>query len=302
MASEQTGVLAALSDELAAAVETAGQSVVRVDARRRHNPASGIVWSNGLVLTADHVLEREEEIGVGLPDGKEVPGRIAGRDPGTDIALLKVSAGGLTPIQTREQVKIGNLVLAISRAAPSGLAATMGIVGALGGRARTWRGGQLDGFIRSDAALYPGFSGGPLVDPSGRLVGMNTTHFGQGVGLAIPVETLKRVGDQLARGGKVRRAFLGVNSQLVALPAGLRSQLGGQEQGLLIVHVDAGSAAEKGGLLVGDILLTLGDTPVQDTQDLLEALTADTIGKALEVKIVRGGQPRSISVTVGERE
>src|SRR6184192_322105 len=194
------GVLAGLSEELAGAVERASRSIVRVEARQRQ-AATGVVWSaDGFILTADHVLEREEDISVGLPDGRSVAAKIAGRDPGTDLALLRAEASGLTPIERSPAPKVGHLVLAVGRPGERPTA-TLGIVSMLGGAARTRRGGVLEGFIRTDAAMLPGFSGGPLIDARGRLVGLNTSHFGGGAGVALPLETLERISEALAKGG-----------------------------------------------------------------------------------------------------
>src|SRR2546426_8014622 len=156
MAMAGQGLLAQLSDELAAAVETAGRSIVRVNGRRRQ-AASGLVWAaDGLIVTADHVIEREEDLTVGLPDGKEVKATIAGRDPGTDLAVLKAEASGLQPIGQADGVKVGSIVLAVARPGEN-LSATLGVVSAVGGQVRTMRGGQIDGYIRTDAVLYPGY-------------------------------------------------------------------------------------------------------------------------------------------------
>jgi S1-C subfamily serine protease len=298
---EAAGVLAAFSDKLAEAVERAGGSVVRVEARRRQ-PASGVVWGpDGLVLTADHVLEREEDLALGLPDGRTVDAAIVGRDPGTDLALLRAEDKGLTPIEHGPAPKVGHLALIVAR--PGGLATSIGAVSALGGPARTWRGGQLEGFIRTDATFYPGFSGGPLVDTAGRMVGLATSHFGQGVGLAIPLETATRVGSALLSHGRVRRGFLGLGSQPVALPEALRSRLGlEQESGLLVVGVEAGGPAERAGLMIGDVLVSLGGQPIRHTDDLRGQLGPERVGQAVPARVIRGGEPRDLTVTVGERE
>src|SRR5688572_1835732 len=251
---ETNGVLAALSNQLAGAVERAGQSIVRVEARRRQ-PASGVVWSaDGLIVTADHVLEREEDLLVGLPGGETASATIVGRDAGTDLAVLRVSAQGLQPIEQGPAARVGHLTLIVGRPGDS-LGTSIGVVSALAGPARTWRGGQLEGFIRTDATFYPGFSGGPLVDAGGRMIGLATSGFGQGAGLVIPLETVRRVSGALLEYGRVKRGFLGLSSQPVALPDALRERLGlEQESGLLVVGVEAGGPAEQGGLLIGDVV------------------------------------------------
>lgn len=301
-ANDKGGMLAAFSEGLAEAVERAGAAVVRVDARRRQS-ASGVVWAaDGLVLTADHVLERDDDLTVGLPDGRAVDATIVGRDPGTDLALLRAELGGLAPIEQAPGPKVGHLALLVAR--PNvGLATSIGVVSALGGPARTRRGGQLDGFIRTDAIFYPGFSGGPLVDVSGRMLGLATSHFGPGNGLAISLQTVERVASSLLSHGRVRRGFLGVSSQRVALPEALRKRPQvGQESGLLVTGVEPGGPAERGGIMLGDVLVALGDQPIRDTDDLQIALGPDSVGQSVKAGVIRGGEPRELSVTIGERE
>jgi S1-C subfamily serine protease len=298
------GALAAFSEELADAVARAGDSVVRVEARRRQS-ASGAVWgADGLVLTADHVLERDEDLAVGLPDGQSVAAKVVGRDPGTDLALLRVEAAGLPTIEQGPVPRLGHLALIVARPGES-LATSIGVVSAIGGPARTRRGGQLEGFIRTDATYYPGFSGGPLVDTVGRMIGLATSQFGGGgggAGLAISLETVRRVAESLLSHGRVRRGFLGIGSQPVSIPGPLREQLGlSQETGLLVVGVEPGGPAEQGGVLIGDLLVGLGGSPVKDTNDLRDQLGAERVGQPTALRVIRGGEPRELTVTVGER-
>ena len=300
--SDAGGVLAAFSDQLAEAVERAGAAVVRVDARRRY-PASGVVWgAGGLILTADHALERDEDVAVGLPNGQSVEAKIVGRDPGTDLALLRAEAPGVAPIQRGPAPKVGHLALVVARPG-GGLATSIGVVSALGGPVRTWRGGRLGGIIRTDATLYPGFSGGPLVNTAGQMVGLATSHFGSGAGLAIPLETVERVTAALTSHGRIRRGFLGVSSQQVELPEALRGALGpAHESGLLIVGVEPGGPAERGGLLIGDVLVGLGGQPIHTTEDLLAQLGPERVGQEVAARVIRGGEPREVTVTLGERQ
>jgi S1-C subfamily serine protease len=293
------GTLAALSNDLASAVERSAAATVRVNARRRL-PASGIIWSTGVVLTTDHVIEREEEITVGLPDGREVPATLAARDPGTDLAILRADTG-LTAIEQGPLPGVGSLVLAVARPDADGPQATLGVVSAIAGPARTWRGGNLDRFIRSDAILYPGFSGGPLVDAAGRAIGINSSYLARGSGIAIPVEIAARVVEALLSHGRVQRGYLGISSQQVTLPAQSATKAGGQTTGLLIVRIEPGSAAEQGGMMLGDILIGMGDQTVGDVDDLQRLLGATAVGNTSPVRVLRGGEPRDLSVTVGER-
>jgi S1-C subfamily serine protease len=296
---EHESILTRFSNDLAAAVEKAGQSTAKVNARRQHNPASGIVWAPGIVVTADHVLEREEDITVGFADGRDVPATIAGRDPSTDLAILRYQADGVAVAEQGPEPKVGHFVLAVGR--PGSIAATSGVVSAIGGPARTMRGGRLESFIRTDAALYPGFSGGPLVNAAGQVVGLTTTHFGGS--LAIPTSVVGRVVSTLQTQGSIKRGYLGVTSQPIAIPEGMRGKVAGSpEMGLLIVGVEKDGPAEKGGAVIGDILVGFAGKPVRDTDDLQAALGSDTVGKATEAQVLRGGEPKTLTITVGERK
>ncbi len=293
------GALLAYSDELAQLIERVGQSVVRVDARRRQS-GSGVLWAGGLVVTADHVLERDEDVSVGLADGRTVPATVAGRDPGTDLALLRVEGAGGPAIARAAAPRTGQLALVVAR--PGRLAATMGLVSAVGGPIRTWRGGRLEGVIWTDAALYPGFSGAPLVDASGGMLGVVTTQFGRGAGLAIPLATVERIMAALQAHGRIRRGFLGIHSQVVAIPDGLRTRLGlAQDTGLLVVGVERGGPAERGGVLIGDVLIALDQQPIRSTDDLVGVLGPERVGQETPLRVIRGGEIREVRVTIGER-
>jgi S1-C subfamily serine protease len=294
-------VLQSLSNALADTVESAGRGVVRVEARRRL-PASGIVWSaDGVIVTAHHVVERDENINVGLPDGKTVSAKLAGRDPSTDIAVLRAEASGLAAVsQARlEDVKVGHLVLALGRPGEQVLS-TLGIVSALGENWRASAGGQMDRFLQTDVTMYPGFSGGPLVSASGQVIGLNTSGM-RGVNLTVPIPTLRRVVEALLTHGRVKQGYLGVGVQPVRLPANLSQQLG-QETGLLVASVEPDSPADKGGLLLGDTLVALESSPLRHMDDLMGLLSGDRVGRATTCRIVRGGQVQEVKVTVGERE
>jgi len=294
-------VLVRVSDGLAAAVETVSASVVLVSGRRRL-PASGIAWSADVIVTADHVIERDE-IEVVLPDGARLAASIAGRDPGSDVAVLRVAGAKLTPVQRAPagSARVGSLVLAVGRPSGEGPMASLGVVGAIGGPWRTFRGTEVEGYLRTDTTFFPGFSGGPLVDAEGRVVGMNSSRLGRGAGLTLPVAALERITADLLSGGKVRRAYLGVSSQVAKLPAALAALAGGRETGLLIVSVEPGSPADAAGILIGDILVEFGGQPVADTDGLQAQLGPSRIGQATQASVLRGGELKALSVTVGER-
>jgi S1-C subfamily serine protease len=299
-----TSALSDLSDALAAAVEKAGASTVLVNARRRI-PASGIIWSaDGVIVTSDHVIERDDDISVTLADGRELKATIAGRDPGSDIAVLKVEATGLTAAERSpaDSVHVGNIVLAIGRPGTDGVMASFGVAGVLGGPWRTFRGTQVDGYIRTDTTFYPGFSGGPLVDAHGRVAGMNSSRLGRGAGMTVPSASVEKVVADLLKGGRVRRAYLGISSQTARLPESMASKLDGQETCLLVVMVEPGSPAESAGFFIGDILVKLAGSKVEDTDSLQGLLGADRVDQPTPVTVFRGGELKDLTVTIGERK
>jgi len=299
---ENADLLAVLSDGMADAVEKVGASVVRVHGRRRHS-GSGVVYEPGLVLTSSHVVEREEDLSVETGDGRKLAARFVGRDPSTDLAVLRVEDldAGAAAFAEGEP-RIGQLALAVgSRARGDKHRATLGVVSSVGGPMRTWRGGRVERYIQTDATPYPGFSGGSLIDARGNVLGILTSGFGRGAAFAIPAALARRVADSLAERGSVRRGYLGILSQPVRLPDGGRTGLI-QRGGLLVVGVEDGSPAGNGGLIVGDILATLDGQPVEDTDDLLTLLTGDRVGRPVSVGVVRGGELTTLDVSVGERD
>jgi S1-C subfamily serine protease len=289
------------SEGLSSAVEKAGASTVTVDARKRY-PASGIAYADDLVLTADHVVTREENIKILLPDGRSLPATIAGRDPGSDLAVLRLAEKALSAATTSDQVKVGQLVLALGRPNSEGMQASWGIVTSISGPTRTFRGGMLDEYIRTETTPYPGFSGGPLVNADGEVLGLNTSGLTRGSSLTIPVSVAWRVAEALATHGSVKRGYLGVRTQPVEIAEAARQALQReQEHGLLVLWLEEDGPAAKSGLLVGDILVAISGQPVGDPDDLFSALSSDTVGKAVAVEVLRGGRPETVSVTVGER-
>lgn len=288
-----------LSDAMAAAVETAGQSIVQVNGRRRM-PASGVVWNaEGVIVTAHHVV-KSSNVTVHLPEGRTVAATLIGRDPTTDLALLRAEADGLQPAGWEDgQVQVGNLVLALARPGRT-VQATLGVISALGGSWRTGAGGEIDRYLQTDVLMYPGFSGGPLVDAVGQFVGINSSALRRGASLTIPATTVQRVVEALLAHGRIQRGYLGVSTQPVRLPAALRDELG-QETGLLIVAVESDSPAEAGGLVLGDTIVSLGGEAVRHHDDLVGQLSGDRVGQKVPVAIVRGGQQQTVNLTIGER-
>ncbi|GAC1327321.1 MAG: trypsin-like peptidase domain-containing protein [Chloroflexota bacterium] len=301
--SESTSALLGLSNNLADAVERAGLSVVAVNGRQQL-ASSGVHWRPGVIVTADHTIDREEGITVTLPNGQTVPVTLAGRDAGTDLAILKVEGGDVptAEIADSETLRIGHIVVAVARPGETGLSASLGTISALSGSWRTWAGGQVDQLIRPDLTLYPGFSGGPLVDAAGRVVGINTSGLSRRLTLALPTSTVNRVAEQLLTRGRIARGYLGIGMQPVRLPDSLRSSLSLEQQdALIVVSVETGGPAEKAGVLIGDILIALDGKPVADTHDVQSLLDPDRVGKPLAATVARGGTRTDVTLTVGER-
>jgi S1-C subfamily serine protease len=298
--SDQTNVLSDLSSQMADAVEAIGPALVLVDGRSRH-PASGVVVADGLVLTADHVLEREEDINILTADGRTLSVQFAGRDPSSDLAVLKVNDLNTQPARQGAPARVGQLILAVGRPSDSGPMASLGIVSSVGGPLRTGRGGMLERFIRTDAVPYPGFSGGPLIDATGAVVGITTTGLVGGVALAVPADIAWRTAESLGQHGSIKRGYLGISSQPVRLPDTQRAGRD-QEAGLLVVRVDNDTPAAQGGILLGDVLVTLDGQPVKDIDDLQSLLTGDRVGRPVPVEVIRGGALQTLQVTVGERK
>ena len=298
---ENTDTLGAFSDGMADAVESIARSLVRVNGRRRRS-GSGVVFAQDTVLTASHVLEREEDLSVETSDGRTLPARFAGRDHSTDLAVLSVDGLNVEPAEPAEgNARVGQISLAVgSHSHGEGPRATLGVVSAVGGPVRTRRGPRLERFIQTDATPYPGFSGGPLIDARGKVLGILVSGWGRGAAFAIPADIAWRTAGTLQERGSVKRGYLGILSQPVRLPDGERLGLT-QRGGLLVVGVEDGSPAARGGLMVGDIIVTLDGQPVEDTDDLLVLLAGERVGRPVPVKLVRGGELTEIEITVGER-
>jgi len=291
------------SNDLAAAVERGGAGTVLVDARHRY-PASGIAYAADLVLTADHVITRDDDLHIATADKKSFAVSIAGRDPNSDLALLRLSEKVLSPAKVAETTaKVGQLVLALGRPGNEGMQASWGIITAIGGPARMGRGGLLEEYIQTETTSYPGFSGGPLVNTNGEILGLNTSGLARGMALTIPVKFAWRIADALAKHGTVKRGYLGVRTQTVDIPESARQALKReQEHGLLVLWLEEKGPAEKSGLFVGDIIVAISGQAVGDPDDLFGALNGDIVGKSIAVEIVRGGKPETLQVTVGERK
>ena len=293
---------AALSHELSNAVERAARAVVAIHARRRI-PSSGVVWRPGTVVTANHTLEHEE-ISVTLPDGRTASPAVAGRDPGTDLAALKLEGIDLPVAQAGDltAVKVGSVVVAVARTSEGGERAALATIGVLGGAWRTWRGGQLDRTVRLDRNLHPNFSGGPVVDDQGRVLGIGTSAWSRYSAVVVPASAINRVVDELLKKGHIARGYLGLGMYPLRLPSNLRRSLNlAGESGIMVVAVEADSPAEKAGVMIGDVLVALDATPMRDTDDIQYYLGGERVGKPVSASIIRGGSLRQLTLVVGER-
>jgi S1-C subfamily serine protease len=254
-----------------------------------------VLWQPNVVVTAEHALKRDEEITVTLPDGSNVPAVLAGRDAGTDLAVLKVDSGKAAAAELGDTaaLKVGNVVLALGRSGERGVHASLGVISGLGGAWRTWRSGHVDQLVRLDVTLYPGFSGGPLVDAEGRIVGINTSGLSRVMAVTIPVSTVQRVAKDLLEKGHVARGYLGIGMHPVRLPDG--------RGGLIVINVQPDSPAGKAGVLIGDVLMKLAGTDVADHDDVHAHLGPGNVGKKLKAAILRGGVATEVEIAVAER-
>ncbi len=296
-------LLQSFSNAVAELAENVSPSVVNVNAGRRGG--TGIVWSSdGHIVTASHVIGRSGAATVTLADGRELEAKIVGRDHYTDVTLLKVDANGLTPIQrgSGKELKVGQFVLAMANAFGKKASATSGIITSHNRSMRGWWGVVIEDAVVSDAKLNPGYSGGPLVDASGKMVGMNVAYFA-GRGVAASVGALGETVEMLSKDGRIKKGFLGVVVEPIELPAELsgRSDVG-QEEGLLVRAVDGQSPARAAGVAIGDIILRLGDTKATDEYELHKSLSGDLVGKTVSLWVLRAEKPTELHVVPKEAE
>jgi len=300
--------LSDFSAQITEAVEATAASIVAVDARPRVE-TTGIVWREGIIVSTNHTIRRDDNITVTLESGQTLAATLVGRDAGSDLAVLKIddaeAAKSLKPADVigTTEIKAGNIVLAIGRAVKEGgVTASFGIVKTVGGAWRTWRGDEIERFISLDLAIYLGFSGGALINPDGKVYGVNTSAFGRGTALTIPSETVNRVVGVLLAKGRVARPYLGIGTQPVPLSESLRAKLDlKQSSGLMLLTVEADGPAEKAGVLIGDVLLSIGDKPTLEAADVQAALWGREAGSTVSARFLRGGEPKEIEITLGER-
>jgi S1-C subfamily serine protease len=304
MSSSTTSSAPSLTDfssQLSGAVERAAQHIVAIRARRRI-PSSGIIWRDGLIISASHTVRRDGTVPVTLPNGDSAEAHVVGRDPNTDLILLRAdTARDPAPKADPAERRVGSLVLAVGRPGRD-VTASFGIVSAIVDGWRTSQGRRVDGVMRLDLSVYDGFSGGPLVSPSGRVLGINDSALAGGGAAALPASVIDSVVDDLLARGHVRRPFIGVAVQPVALSAAVVSRLELASGGaLVIISVADESPAERAGLLVGDVLIGVEGRPLARPVDLLDGLANVAEGRSVTIDVLRGGARKTISVTPIDR-
>jgi S1-C subfamily serine protease len=294
-------VLAELSSRLSSLFRRGAESVVRVEGRRA--PASGVVWSaDGLVVTASHSVEREEEIEIGLPGGDAVPGELVGRDPATDVALLRARASGLVPAEIAgpDGLEPGQIVLGVARPGRSPRT-SLGLLARVAPEWRAPTGGRIDRYLETSLEVVPGVSGSLVVAATGSPLGVATAGLIRGAAMVLPGPTLRRVVEALLAHGHVRRGYLGVATIPVRLPPE-DERAAGQRTALLVTAVEPESPAARGGMRLGDAIVALAGASVGEPGDLFPLLEEERIGVAAPARVLRGGEIATLTVTIGARE
>ena len=295
--------LSGFSQALTDLVEKAAHGVVAVKAAP-YRVVSGVCIAENLIAIANHTLRREQRVWVRQADGTEGQAVVLGREPHVDVAILKTEGLTLKPLEfcRPATLKAGALATVVGLTTDAGPTASLGILGAVAGPRRTWRGGTLAQFLRLDVTLYPSQSGAAVVDTERQLIGLATPALSRHSTMAIPAATLKSLAEELSKQGRIRQGYIGVGLQPVAIPSNYREKLGNAgETGLIVLTVEAESPAEKAGILLGDIIARFGDKTVSDVDDLHAALRGDNVGRDLKVVLLRGGEVVEVTVNVIER-
>jgi S1-C subfamily serine protease len=294
-----TTELSLFSNQLADIVAAAAPSVVQVQGRRR--PASGLVYAEDIVLTTARALGREDGIRVRRADGTALDAELAGWDPTTGLAALRVPGLGAKPFTpSATPARVGNLAVAVARSWSNAVTASAGLVSVIGGPLPTGRRRAIDEVIRTSAPMHDGFAGGAFLDTEGALIGVATAAAIRGLGVVIPSAIAWKTAGTVIAHGRLKRGYLGIAGQPVALPA---NQRGGdeREEALLVVGVTSGSPAATAGVLVGDLLLDFDGHAIGSPEDLLDLLVGDRVGREVRLRVMRGGVASDLTVTVGER-
>jgi S1-C subfamily serine protease len=295
--------LSAFSQALADLVEKAASGVVAVKAAP-YRVVSGLIVREDLIAVSNHSLRREDQIPIQAVDGTQGAATILGRDPALDLAFLKLEGGNFKPLTAADpaSLKAGTLAAVVGLTIDAGPSASLGILGAVGGSRRIWRGGTLDYFFRLDVNLYPSQSGAAVINPEGHVIGLATPGLLRHSAVAVPIITLNRIATELLEQGRIRHGYLGVGLHPVEIPALQRGKLGvTAESGLILLSVEPESAADNAGWLVGDILIAFDGKNISDIDELQTALRGNTVGRSVNASLLRGGQLFETQVTVSER-
>jgi len=294
----------ALSSQFSSVAGQCGKSVVAVHGGRRVS-GSGIIWRPGVIVTASHMLRRTEDVEVTFADKSKHKASFSGRDPGSDVAVLRFDeAVSVTPAQLGDvsRVRVGQVVLAVGRSGAGDLAASAGIVARLGSAWQTWRGGKMHSLLRPDVTLYIGQSGSALVDSGGRVLGMNTSALARAAAITVPVATVDRIVNEIVEHGGVFRPYLGLAMQPVSLPEELASKVkAGRDSALMVMQVEPTSPSAEAGMMLGDIIVSVNAQSVSGIEQIQHALTAARRGDSVELGYVRGGQLASAKVKLADR-
>jgi S1-C subfamily serine protease len=292
-----------LSNALAQVTDRAAASVVAIHTEARGS-SSGVVWRPGIIVTSEHALRRDEDIKVTLPDGRVVSAILAGRDPSTDVAVLKCAeaVGAVPTFADATKLKPGSLALVVGRTRASGPVAALGVVSLVTQNRLTWTGAALTPYIRLDVGLQPTAVGGVVVNADHGIVGIATPRFARFGAIAVPASAINRIADTLLNKGRIPHGYLGVGLQVLPLPDTLRKTLQRNEKtAAIVLEVHPGGPADKAGIVIGDILVSLGGYPVTRLEDVQSVLAGDTIGKSLPLKFVRGGSLQEGNIMIVER-
>ena len=292
-------LLSTFSNQLADAVDAVTPAVVQVQGRRR--PVSGLVYAENVVLTTARALGRGDALHVRCHDGRVLDAELAGWDPATSLAVLRVPELGVAPVApARTPARVGHLAIAIARSWSNAVTASLGVVSVIGGPLQTGRRRSIDQVIRTTAPMHDGFSGGAFIDTDGGLVGVATAAAIRGLGVVIPASIAWNTAATVLEHGSLKRGYLGVAGQPVELSDN-QARAHAREQGLLIVGVTSGSPAATAGLIVGDVILDFDGHAVDSPEDLLDLLRGDRVGRSVPLRVLRGGHVTDVNVAVGER-
>jgi S1-C subfamily serine protease len=303
MNQQQPSALVDLSNAIATVVAESRAYTVTVHGRRRL-PGTGIVWADDLIVTANHIVEQDDGIEISPGSGERRSAAVVGRDPAGDIAVLRVSADDSLTSAPRAsaEVRAGEIALGIGRAGSGHPEVSLGLINTTAAALRVSRGRIIEPVIQSEIVMLPGFSGGPLLNANGEVLGLNSSHLGRGTSLTISVAALAPIVETLTTHGRLRRGYLGIGAQAVGLSPSQISESGVDAQiGLVILSIDEGGPAHQAGLLIGDILIAVNGVPVRSVDDLVDQLPSELIGSSIPVVVVRGSQKQEIAITVGER-